>query len=96
MALKWSDVPSIYGQHSETSEFSHLPELDIYHALDKQVDLTKDYPSDRDVEVYSPMKLSIQYLSSNSEDKSKNDVYSLYYEKISQSLLSTVDSVVEV
>lgn len=96
LALKWSDVPHIFGHSTETQDFSYLAELEIYHPPDKLVDLTKDYPSDKNVDVYSPMKLCIQHLSSDSEDKLKSEVYSLYYEKIAQSLLSTVDSVVEV
>lgn len=49
-----------------------------------------------DVEVYSSMKLTIQYLSLDSEEKLKNEIYSQYFEKISQSLLSTSECVVEV
>ena len=51
---------------------------------------------DTDVEVYSPMKLTIQYLSLDAEDKIKTEIYFQYFEKISQSLLSTSECVVEV
>lgn len=60
------------------------------------VDLTQEYPTDTDIEVYSPMKLTIQYLSLDPEDKLKTEIYFQYFEKISQSLLSTSDCVVEV
>lgn len=74
----------------------YISELDIYSSVDRQVDLTQEYPMNTDVEVYSPMKLTVQYLSLDSEDKQKNEIYIQYFEKISQSLLSTSDCVVEV
>ncbi len=49
-----------------------------------------------DVEVYSPMKLTIHYFSLDPEDKFKTEIYFQYFEKISQSLLSTSECVVEV
>ena len=74
----------------------YISELDIYSPLDRPVDLTQEYPMDTDVEVYSPMKLTIQYLSLDAEDKIKTEIYFQYFEKISQSLLSTSECVVEV
>ncbi|KAI9558653.1 hypothetical protein GHT06_015442 [Daphnia sinensis] len=96
LALHWSDVPQVHGPNTTLEDFTYLPELDIYSSVDRVVDLTQEYPTDTDVEVYSPMKLTIQYLSLDPEDKLKTEVYFQYFEKISQSLLSTSDCVVEV
>ncbi len=74
----------------------YLPELDIYSSLDRVVELTQEYPIETDVEVYSPMKLTIQYLALDSEDKLQSEIYFQYFEKISQSLLSTSEYVVKV
>ena len=60
------------------------------------VELTQGYPIDTDVEVYSPVKLSIQYLAFDSEEKLPSEIYFQYFEKISQSLLSTTECIVKV
>lgn len=77
-------------------DFHHIPEADIYTPLDLAVDLTQDYPGRGGVEVFSSMKLNTQYLILDSEDKLKTEVYSQYFEKLAQSLLSTSDGLVEV
>ena len=89
-------MPQIHGSSSSPEDFVYLPEFDIYSSVDRIVDLTQEYPLNTDVEVYSPMKITIQYLSLDSEDKFKSEIYSQYFEKISQSLLSTSESIVEV
>lgn len=96
LSLRWSDVPEIHGPNTSLEDFVYLPELDIYSSVDRVVDLTLEYPLNTDVEVYSPMKMTIQYLMFDSDDKVKSEIYSQYFEKITQSLLSTSESIVEV
>lgn len=96
LALHWSDVPQIHGPTTAHEDFLYLPEFDIYSPLERQIDLSQEYPTDTDVEVYSSMKLSVLYLPLDSEDKHKNEIYAQYFEKVAQSLLSTSESVVEV
>ena len=96
LALRWSDVPQVHGPNFSPEDFVYISELDIYSSPDRCVDLTQEYPINTDVEVYSSMKLTIQYLSLDSEEKQKNEIYCQYFEKVSQSLLSTSECVVEV
>ena len=62
---------------------------------EKTVDLTQEYSTYSEVEVYSPMKLNVQFLSADSE-KYDSDLYTKYFEKIIQCLLSTSNNLVEV
>lgn len=96
LALRWSDVPQVHGPNSSPEDFVYISELDIYSSPDRFVDLTQEYPTNTDVEVYSSMKMTVQYLSLDPEEKLKNEIYLQYFEKVSQSLLSTSECVVEV
>ena len=97
VALHRSDVPTLYGQLPQPTEFDKLHNLDIYAPVDKKVNLSHHYAGCDAVEVYSPLALHVQFLSPDlNEDKSKLEIYSWYYEKICQSLLSTADNVFQV
>lgn len=77
-------------------DFLYLPEVDIFSQVDRSVDFTQEYGNDMDVEVYSCLKLNIQHVSFEPDEKIKSDVFTQYFEKISQSLLSTSDCLLEV
>jgi hypothetical protein len=96
LALRWSDIPNLHGQHPQYTDFEYLRELNIYTLVDKTVDLTTDYNMDSEVEVYTPPRLGVQFLNPDSEDRTRSDIYAKYFKKISQSLMSTTSCVVQV
>lgn len=95
LALKWSDIPALHGQQPKVPEFQYIQESDIYTIPEKTVDLTQEYSACTEVEVYSTMKLNVQFLSTDSE-KPETELYMKYFEKITQCLLSTSNNLVEI
>ncbi len=77
-------------------DFLYIPEVDIFSQVDQSVDFTQGYSNDMDVEVYSCLKLNIQHVSFEPDEKIKFDIFTQYFEKMSQSLLSTSDCLLEV
>jgi len=93
--MKWSDIPTLHGQQPQLPEYQYIQESDVYTIAEKTVDLTQEYSTYSEVEVYSTMKLNVQFLSTDS-DKHETDLYSKYFEKITQCLLSTTNNLFEV
>ena len=96
LALQWSGIPLLHGQHPQLTDFNYIEELDLYTPVDKYVDLTREYSIYSEVEFNSPMKVNSYFLNSEIEDKRKIEVYKKYFERISKFLLSTSNRLVEV
>lgn len=94
--MHWSDIPLLPGQDPRSTEFDRVADAEIYVPVNKAVDLTKELTACSEVEIYSPMTVHIQFLSPETEDKGRPEIYQHYFEKITQTLLSSTKAISEV